>query len=96
MKYTVNGTIITKPFQSSSIKVEDKGGFAVLSQKYKFEKLEVVIGNIQNTIHAGDYVYVPAELMKQHWAIRKFTLEDGQEVILVPEAEIKMIEVKMS
>jgi hypothetical protein len=79
--------IFTEPFTDKGTEIDDKGGFARISQKHGLTELKVVFGN-KNYL-PGTFVYVRSDAFKQMWAQEKYKLMNKtKEVIVVPVDQI--------
>lgn len=88
--YSFNKNIATVPFEKKSMESSVKSGFSVIAQKSSLTGLKVVFGTF--AVPAGSTIYVNSELMATQWANKVFTVE-GESIILVPEDEIKLINI---
>lgn len=89
--YAFGKNVATEPFQDREVKTENRGGFAVVSQKHNLTPLKVLFGNEEGRIDAGDVVWVSSEMMKAHWAMKEFTVKNYK-FILVPEDAVQLVE----
>ena len=86
---TTNKKIATTPFESRSLKVEVRGGMAVIKQKSGLTALKVLFD--ADDYLKGDTVYLRAECMKHNYAGEIYEV-DGVSFILVPVESIVMLD----
>ena len=89
--YVMNRQVATEPFEKTSIETNVKSGFSTITQKGSLTKLQVVIGNKDNTIPSGSLIYVASENYRSTWASKVFVFE-GCSIILVPEDCILLVD----
>ncbi len=89
--FAVNGLVATEPLPSGGIAAQEKSAFTTIAQKKLLAPLKVVLASADYRLWPGDIVYVCGDSGVQPWAKQRWSLADGREFILVPEAAIQLV-----
>ena len=90
MIFGFNGQIGCVPFSTKGIETKSVGGLAIISQKTELTKLRVIYGDSEKTIIAGDCVFLNSSDFNTKFGTNVYSI-DGQEFILVPLAQVRMV-----
>lgn len=84
--YTINRLVACKPFEVTSNRTEISKGLALIEQKIKLSKTEVlyVYTSDNLALFPKDLVYIRGEHVRMAWAKEVFLNENNDKFILVP------------
>lgn len=86
---TINRFVITEPFETTSVQIEKRKGFAIAEQKVSITALTVLskCRTDKLSLDPGDKVWVPGDACSYDFA-KKVLEMDGVKFVIVPEDRI--------
>ena len=88
---TVNNRIAVTPFETTSTKIDVKGGLVTIKQRTELTRLVVVFAQDNEKYPPGYVIWVKGDSCKHQFAKEVFNL-NGKDFILIPAETVVLAE----